>query len=123
MKNKNILNKSSCHYALVSTIIDNQSKFTNCKFRNAKLALDLHRKIGRPSIQSLIDMLLNSMIRNYPVKVKDAWRVFTIYGKDIPSEKEKTKRQNPNHLNNLKLLTLLDFIIKWHLNVTLCIVS
>ena len=85
IKNKNILNKSSCHYSLVSTVKNNESKFTNRKIRNAKLALDLHCKVGRPSIQSLIDMLQNNMIQNFPVTTTDARHAFTIYGEDVPS--------------------------------------
>ena len=47
-KSKNI-KRTSFHYSLVSTVHNNEKKFTNREIRAAKLALDLYNKIGRPS--------------------------------------------------------------------------
>ena len=105
----------------MSTIEENEAKFTNREIRDAQTSLDLHHKIGRPSQQSYLNILDNNLIRDCPISSADARRAFAIYGKDIASLKGETKRTTPKHLRNPKLMYLPDFIIKWHLDVTLCI--
>ena len=66
-------------------------------------------------------MLENNFTRDCPVTALDVKRAVAIYGKDIGSLNGKTKRLRPNHINNVNMIPLPDFILKWHINVTLCI--
>ena len=76
-KNKIIL-KRSYQYSLVSTVSQNECHFTPRELKLAKLALELHRKIGRPSKQLFFHILQNSIIRDYPVTECDAKRAFSV---------------------------------------------
>ena len=119
--NNSFIKQSSCHYLLVLTVKVNESKFTNREIRNAKLALDLHRKIGRPAYQSCLNMLENNLIRNCPIIAPNTKQAFSIYEKDVPSIKGKIQQASEVHVKDSKLLSLPDFIVKWHLDITLCI--
>ena len=81
-KSKNI-NETSFHYSLVSTVHDNEKKFTNREIRAAKLALDLYNKTRRHSQQVFVQSLENDIIRDSPISAADAKRAFYIYGKDV----------------------------------------
>ena len=47
IKPKVTLNEN-CHYSLILTIENNKNKFTPQEIRAEKLAVELHKKIGRP---------------------------------------------------------------------------
>ena len=81
-KSKNI-KRTSFHYSLVSTVHDNEKKFTNREIRAAKLALDLYNKTRRHSQQVFVQSLENDIIRDSPISAADAKRAFYIYGKDV----------------------------------------
>ena len=121
IKDNITLNNPSFNYSLVSTINENESKFTTREVNAAKRALELYVRIGRPSYQTFIHILGHNLIRDNPVTLSDAKRAFDIYGKDIANIKGKTKRMRPDHVKNIKLFELPDYILKWHINVTLCI--
>ena len=120
-KKDNSILKPNCEYSLVSTVKQNEQNFTPREIRAAQAAIKLLHKIGRPSYQTYTYMLENNFIRDCPVTVLDAKRAVAIYGKDVGSLKGKTKRLRPKHTTNVNLTPLPDFILKWHINVTLCI--
>ena len=66
-------------------------------------------------------MITNNLIRDCPITPADLKRAMNIYGKDFASIKGKTKRLNPKHITTPTLMNLPDHIIKWHVNVTICI--
>ena len=68
-----------------------------------------------------LHMLGNNLIRECHITSSDAKRGFKVYGKDTSTIKGKTKRQTPNHIANPKLINLPVYILKWHLDITLCI--
>ena len=51
----------------------------------------------------------------------DAKRAVAIYGKDVGSLKGKTKRLRSKHIENVNITPLPDFILKWHIIITLCV--
>ena len=120
IKNKDTL-KKGCHYSFVSTIKNNETKFTPREVAAAKQALDLHKKLGRPAYDMYMNMIENSLIRDCPITTTDVKRAMAIYGKDFANIKGKTKRFNPKHIKNPTLINLPDHILKWHLHVTICI--
>ena len=120
-KKNNTTLKKNYQYSLVSTVFENECHFTPRELKSAKLALELHRKIGRPSKQLFFHILRNNIIRDCPVTECDAKRAFSIYGEDVGSIKGKTKRIRPDPVKTPKLLETPDFVLKWHANVTLCI--
>ena len=112
IKPKATLNKN-CHYSLVSTIGNNQNKFTPREVRAAKLAVEFHKKIGRPAYDHFSSIVESNLILDCPVTTSDIKRALSICGKDPATLKGKTKQSNHKHMSNLS-----DYIIKWHLNVT-----
>ena len=119
-KSKNI-NETSFYYSLVSTVHNNEKKFTNRQMRAAKLALEIYNKIGRPSQQVFVQALENNIIRDSPILAADTKRALSIYGKDVANIRGKTKQSSPNHVENPKLINIPDYILKWYHDVTLCI--
>ena len=117
-ENKNIPNKTGYHYSLVSTVYENEKQFTNREIKAAKISLELYYKIGRPSQKVFLYALENNIIRDSATDVK---RAFAIYGKDMANIKGKTKRSNPKHVQNSKLIAISEYIMKWHRDATLCI--
>ena len=105
----------------MSTVYENEKQFTNREIKAAKMALELYYEIGRPSEKVFLHALENNIIRDSPITATDAKRGFAIYGKDVANIKGKTKRSNPEHVQNLKLIALPEYIMKWHRDVTLCI--
>ena len=77
--------------------------------------------IVRPPQQTYIHMLENNIIRGCPVTALDAKRAVETYGKDVGGLKGRSKRLRPKHINNVNIIPLPDFILKWHISVTLCI--
>jgi hypothetical protein len=74
-------------YTLVSTVADNKRMFTQREIRNADLARELYRKIGRPNEAEFQSILRRNLIRNCPVTPDDARRALIIYGPDIAALK------------------------------------
>ena len=61
IKPKPTLNKNS-HYSLVSTIKNNENKFTPREIKAAKLAVELHKRIGRSTYDHFSSMVENNLI-------------------------------------------------------------
>ena len=95
---KSTLNKSSYNYLLVSTIKQNENKFTTREIVNVKKALDLYKKTGRPSYETYFHILENNLIRDCLVTTADAKQALKIYRKDAATIKGKTKCKNPEHI-------------------------
>ena len=113
--------KNHCDYLLVFTIQHNENKFTSREIKNAKHAMELHRKLRRPSYDQYINMIKNNFTHDCPITTTDIKHSLNIYGKDPATIKQKTKRSSPNYIKAPPLLELPDYIIKWHKNVTFCI--
>ena len=70
-KTKNTLKSNYC-YLLISTTFENESKFTPREVQGARLARELHPKIGQPSKNLSFHILQYSLIRDCPVTEADA---------------------------------------------------
>ena len=108
-------------YSFVNTIVENESMFTSREVKSAKAALDLYKRVGRPSQREFIRFLDNNYIRNTEVTSHDAKRAFIIYGKDTSFIQGKTKRQKPNAIPNNPLSPVPNHVLEHHKHITLCI--
>ena len=85
------------------------------------IAVDLHKKLENPSYNHFMSIVKNNLIRDCPITTLDIKRALTIYCKDPATIKGKMKRQNPKPVSSKTIIDLSDYVVKWHLNVTLCI--
>jgi hypothetical protein len=68
---------------LVSTVAENEAKYTKREVEAAKTARDLIGRLGVPSIKELADMISRGSIANCPVTRADLSRALDIYGPDL----------------------------------------
>jgi len=115
----NDINLSLYSYSFVNTVEDNENNFTSRQISLAKQALELYRKLGRPSETDFIRYLDSNFIRNCPFSSEDAKRAFHIYGKDPAFIQGKTKRQKPKSMPHIVLTSVPQSIIDHHKNVEL----
>ncbi|KAI2501302.1 Reverse transcriptase (RNA-dependent DNA polymerase) [Fragilaria crotonensis] len=109
-------------YTLVSTVAENKRMFTPREIRNADLARDLYRKIGRPNEAEFQSILRRNLIRNCPVTPDDARRALIIYGPDIAALKGKTTHAPPApRAPTFVAVPLPAPVLLHHRNVTLCV--
>ena len=87
LKNKDT-KKNVYNYPSVSTTRSNENKFTAREIKNAKLAIDLHKKLGRPSYDHYMNMVEKNLIHDCPITVTDIKKALSLYGKD-PATKKK----------------------------------
>ena len=108
-------------HALVQTVKENESNFTNKEIKKAQAARDLYKKLGRPGYKQFFSILQNNQIIDCDVTVTDAKRSIKIYGKDIGIIKGKTVRRKPKSVTSPDLVPLPPQIRNWHRNIILCI--
>ena len=105
----------------MNTVEDKELEFTTRQLDDARKAIFLYRRIGRPSVQNFYNLLENNLIRDCPVTSADAKRAEYIYGIDVAVLKGKTKRRRPAPAPTNDLVPVPDHVLKWHSKVTLCI--
>ena len=81
--------------ALVNTLQENKSFFTDRQIQKAKLAKKLLSTMAYPTIDQLKAMVRMNMIRDSPVTLADVDLIEKVYGKDVPTIKGKTTRVAP----------------------------
>ena len=68
-------------YALLSTVQENLTRFTEPQVKKANEAKILFEIVGRPSLNEFIRMIRENTLQNCPVKEEDIKRAFFIYGR------------------------------------------
>ena len=86
-------------HIFVNSVVQNERLFTKREIQQAKLAKDLVRKLGYPSIHDVIKMINQGIIINCPVTVQDIQRSIQVYGEDIASLKGKITDTAPTIVN------------------------
>jgi len=82
---------SGTENVFMETVTDNLQSYTKRQVGDAERAKELIRKLGYPSIQSLVKLIKAGGILNCPVTIHDVYRAHSIWGPDIASLKGKTK--------------------------------
>jgi hypothetical protein len=80
---------------LISTVAENESKFSKREVRDAKQASQLTRRMAYPSDKDLIKLVTSGQINDSTVTVQDINRAATIYGPPLASLKGKTVAKVP----------------------------
>jgi hypothetical protein len=70
-------------------VAHNLQQFTTRERQDAK---ELSKLLDHPSPRSLIEMINNGSIVNYPVTAKDVARAHKIFGPDLESLRGKTRK-------------------------------
>ena len=82
-------------FALIETVAENKSYYTNRQFERAKVARELYQTIGHPSIKDFKAIIKGNMIKNCPVTIEDINVCEKVFGPDIYTLKGKTVRSKP----------------------------
>ena len=82
------------------TVSENESKYTVREVKQAKLAVELQKKMGYASTQDIVEMINSGSIINLPITVRDVKIAEEIYGKSIAIMKGKTRHTSPPVFNN-----------------------
>ena len=85
--------------ALINTVADNKSSYTNRDYSRAVLARQLQKIIGRPSYRTFLKIVKNNLLPNCPVTREDIIAAEKIFGPDVGSLKGKTVRRSTDHVD------------------------
>jgi hypothetical protein len=80
--------------ALVTTVAENKSRYTNREYERATLARRIQKMIGRPSTRDFMKYVDNLLIPNCPINRGDIINTEIFFGPDIGSLKGKTVRSH-----------------------------
>jgi hypothetical protein len=78
--------------ALVHTVAENKSKYTNRDYSRATLARRIQNVIGRPSLRTYLHIIEHDLIPNCPITRADVLAAEDIFGPNLGSLKGKTTR-------------------------------
>ena len=79
--------------ALLQTVADKKSNYTNALYSRATLARSIQKIIGRPSTRTFIRIIEKNLLPNCPVTRDDILAAEDIFGPDVGSLKGKTVRR------------------------------
>ena len=82
-------NLSRGEYALINTVSDNLKLYTKREIEGADAAMEMFKRLGYPSQNSLVRMIRGGVLTNCGVTEKDVERAILIYGKPIGAIKGK----------------------------------
>ena len=109
-------------YSCLQSVSDNRSVFSRRDLAGADRALDLYRKLGRPSPARYMAILRDNHLHNAPVTADDAKRAFHIYGNDVAYLKgTRTDRPPAPHVPTFIPCDLPPHILQHHRDITLCV--
>lgn len=80
---------------MIQTVVENESRFTKREVEKAKLAIDIRRRLGYPSVKDLCNMITTGGILNCPITISDVRRAISIYGPELAVLKGATTRRAP----------------------------
>ena len=98
----------------MSTVATNESNYTSRDIKRSQQALDLYRRLGRPSRATFLCILDENLIHNSGVTSSDAKLAFHIYRKDPATLMGKAHRQKPPVVPKLNFIPLPDSILALH---------
>ena len=71
------------HHAMVTTVADNESKFTAQEVKRARQAQELIENAGFSSEKEAVELVSNGNLTGVPVTARDVKRAYEIYGKPV----------------------------------------
>ena len=77
---------------LINTVADNKSKYTNADYLKDLVARTTQKIIGRPSLQTYLQLIDEKLLMNCPVTRTDILATEDILGPEVGSLKGKTVR-------------------------------
>jgi hypothetical protein len=80
---------------MISTVDENEARFTKREVRDAKRASELTRRLAYPSDKDLIKLVTSGQINDSSVTVQDIHRAGAIYGPPLATLKGKTVAKVP----------------------------
>jgi hypothetical protein len=92
------MDASASSVALINTVADNKSSYTNRDYSRAVLARRIQKMIGRPSVRTFMKIIENNLLPNCPITPKDIVAAERIFGPDVGSLKGKTVRRAAEHV-------------------------
>ena len=75
---------------MVTTVEQQEAKYTKKEILRAKAAKELLKRLGFPSVQTLVDMISKGVLLNNEITVADVHRAVDIYGKSLGELKGKS---------------------------------
>jgi hypothetical protein len=79
--------------ALVTTVADNEAKYTSAEVKRARAARDVIQRAGFPSMSQMLTMIRAGALVNLPITAADLKLCNDIYGPDVSSLKGKGKQR------------------------------
>jgi hypothetical protein len=89
---------SKYNAAFVTTVANNQYKYSSKDYSRAVLARKIQKIIGRPSTQQFIQIISKHLIPNCPILPQDIMAAEDIFGPDKGTLKRKIVRQTPKEV-------------------------
>ena len=86
----------ACADVMMSTVKDNEQRYTPREVQLAKEAKQLIRRLGYPNAAAVINLLNSGSLLNCPVSAQDVRRAYSIYGPDLASVYGKYTHPKPN---------------------------
>jgi hypothetical protein len=106
--------------ALVNTVADNKSKYTQRDYKRALLARKIQNVLGRPSTRRFIEVVNGNLLKNCPINADDIRAAEDILGPNLGSLKGKTVRKGGQHIDGTHAQVPRE-IMELHRDVTLCV--
>ncbi|GKY97397.1 hypothetical protein MPSEU_000698200 [Mayamaea pseudoterrestris] len=106
--------------AMLTTVDDNRTNYTNDDYLRAVRARELQIKIGRPSLKDYLRIVTSNQLPNCPVTKADILAAEHIFGPDVGSLKGKTTRRASHLVKPAIVEQLPPAIMSRYRDVTLC---
>jgi hypothetical protein len=94
------MNTTTAGMALVTTVADKKSKYSNFDYSRAVLARRLQNIIGRPSNRAYSRIVQEQQLHNYPVTNEDIIAAKDIFGPNLGSLIGKTTQTTTEHVQS-----------------------
>ena len=111
------MKKHTMESVCVTTVEDNESKFTRREVIAARLARDVAKELAYPSDQDLIAAIQSGAINNLPITARDVQRAREIYGTCIPSLKGKTVARKSTIAEHDKIVKTVRQVQQLHVDI------
>ena len=105
---------------LITTVADNQYKYSNRDYSRASLARKIQKIIGRPSTQQFLYILRHNLLPNCPIQPRDVIAADDIFGPDTGSLKGKQVRESPDPVETI-ITEIPTTLYERYRNVTIAI--
>ena len=113
------MKSGSLQGSFLTTVSENEARYSQAEIDRAKAARSLLAKIGRPSTRDYIKILKGNMLPNATVTVNDVKRAELLYGPDLGTLKGKTTRRKAPYVDTSDVVP--PSIAEEHKEVTIAI--